>query len=495
MKNVKLMIVVFGIYSVIFAQQSVEEMMKQMQEQVNQEIQKNEEAVRKFISKNDSLFAEFLKNEWKPFNAEEGKKPEEPPKPQEIPKIPEAKIEIDEFVPVDIDLPESELIDTRIAPEITPPEVVIPPEVVKEYAGTTITFYGQELKFKYNKETKISVEKPVNDKSIPKYWDNISRINTNPMLEQIEEYSQKLALNDYGKLVLIKSIASEILDDEESRILFTWYLITKLGYDVRVGYGPGFAALMVPSNNMLFSRPFLTIYNQRYFIFNFDDSQKRKFSQLYTYDKNHPAAKKHFDFAITSLPQIGGYNAQKELSFKYQGQKYALNCDYNEELVKYFNFYPQTDYSIYFAAPVAPTTKLTIGKAFKPILEGKSEQEALNILLRFVQTAFLYKTDDDQFGREKPLIPDETIYYQYSDCEDRSVLFSNLVEELLGLKVVGVKYEGHMATAVKTNSHPKGDYIGHNGTKYLVCDPTYINANIGMSMPKYKDQNITVIDF
>ena len=485
----------FVLCSIIFAQQTVEEMMKQMQEQVNQEIEKSEEAVRKFISKNDSLFAEFLKNEWKPFNAEEGEKPEEPPKPIEIPEIPEAEIEIGEFVPVDLDIPLEDDIDTRIRPEITPPEVIIPPEVEKEYAGMIVNFYDEELEFQYNKETKITAKKPVNDKTIPKYWEEISRVNTKPMLEQIDEYSKKMTLNDYGKLMLIKAIASEILDDEESKVLFSWYLITKLGYDVRVGYGPGFAVLMIPTDNMLFSRPFLTIYNKRYFIFNFKETQKRKFSQLYTYDKNHPAAKKYFDFAIPALPTIGDFSANKELSFKYQGQKYSFDYGYNEELVKYFDFYPQTDYDIYFSAPIAKGTKASFGKAFKPILEGKSEQEALNILLRFVQTGFMYKTDDANFGREKPLIPEETLFYKYSDCEDRSVLFSMLVEELLGLKVVGVKYEGHMATAVKTTSKPKGDYIGHDGTKYLVCDPTYINANIGMSMPKYKNQKITVIDF
>ena len=495
MKNFRLVLVILVLCSVIFAQQTVEEMMKQMQQQVNEEIEKNEEAVRKFISKNDSLFAEFLKNEWKPFNAEEGEKPEEPPKPVDIPEIPEAKIEIDEFVPVDLDLPEDEYFDTRIQPEIIPPEVVIPPEEEKEYEGISVNFYQQELKFQYNKETRINAKKPVNDKTIPKYWEEISCVNTKPMLEQIAEYSNQMALNDYGKLMLIKSIASEIQGDEESKVLFSWYLITKMGYDVRVGYGPGFAVLMIPTDNMLFSRPFLTIYNQRYFIFNFEESQKRKFSQLYTYDKNHPSAKKYFNFAIPKLPVIGNYEAQKKLSFKYQGQKYSLNYNYNDELAKYFAFYPQTDYSVYFSAPVAPSTKASFGKAFKPILEGKSEQEALNIILRFVQTAFMYKTDDDNFGREKPLIPEETLYYKYSDCEDRSVLFSNLVEELLGLKVVGVKYEGHMATAVKTISKPKGDYIEYRGTKYLVCDPTYINANIGMSMPQHKNQKITVIDF
>jgi hypothetical protein len=494
MKNFSIVLISIVLCHSLFAQQTVEEMMKKMQEQVNQEIQKNEEAVRRYISKNDSLFAEFLKNEWKAFDTQEGEKPEEEPKPEEIPTIPETEFEYEEYVPIDVDdLPDD--IDTRIAPPIVPPEVVIPEKEEEEYKGIIVHFFDHELNFKYNTETRITVKKPVNDKSIPKYFEEMSRIDTKPMLQQINEYANMLMLNDYGKFMLVRQIAAEILDDEDSRMLFAWYLMTKMGYDIRVGYGPGFTILMVPSENMLFSRPFLTFNNQKYFIFNFDDSQKRRFSNLYTYDKSHPSAKKYFDFSITKLPAIGKYDNKKELKFKYQGKTYILDYDYNQDLVKYFDYYPQTDYSIYFKAPVSPKTLASFARAFKPILKDKSEQEALNIILRFVQTAFLYKTDDDHFGREKPLIPDETLYYQYSDCEDRSILFSVLVKELLNLDVVGLKYEGHMAVGVKTNSKPKGDYIGHNNTRYLVCDPTYINANIGQSMPQYKNQKISVIDF
>jgi len=38
-------------------------------------------------------------------------------------------------------------------------------------------------------------------------------------------------------------------------------------------------------------------------------------------------------------------------------------------------------------------------RSLKPNLQGMSELEAVNFLLRFVQTAFDYKTDDQQFGK------------------------------------------------------------------------------------------------
>ena len=109
------------------------------------------------------------------------------------------------------------------------------------------------------------------------------------------------------------------------------------------------------------------------------------------------------------------------------------------------------------------------------------------MLLRFVQTAFEYQTDDEQFGREKYLIPDETLYYGICDCEDRSILFAHLVRKLVGLPVVGLDYPGHIATAVQFSQRLPGAYVNYEGEDYLICDPTYINADIGMVMPQFKD--------
>ena len=57
-----------------------------------------------------------------------------------------------------------------------------------------------------------------------------------------------------------------------------------------------------------------------------------------------------------------------------------------------------------------------------PVGERSVGGLSVNRLLRFVQTAFEYKTDEDQFNTENYLFPLETLHYPYSDCEDRSAL-------------------------------------------------------------------------
>ena len=48
---------------------------------------------------------------------------------------------------------------------------------------------------------------------------------------------------------------------------------------------------------------------------------------------------------------------------------------------------------------------------FRPLLAGKSETEAVNMILNFVQTAFTYGYDDEIWGGDRPFFADETLYY------------------------------------------------------------------------------------
>ena len=128
------------------------------------------------------------------------------------------------------------------------------------------------------------------------------------------------------------------------------------------------------------------------------------------------------------------------------------------------------------------------------MLQGHSEEVAVNRLLNFVQNAFEYQTDEQQFNTENYLFPLETLHYAASDCEDRAALFSLLVHDLLGLPVVLLDYPGHVAAAVEFTGQVKGDAVVYNGRQYTVTDPTYINARAGMTMPQFAGQSPDVVE-
>ena len=135
---------------------------------------------------------------------------------------------------------------------------------------------------------------------------------------------------------------------------------------------------------------------------------------------------------------------------------------------------------------MASETRNSLISKLTPYLEGKTETDKVAFLLDFVQNKFEYKTDREQFGREKFFFPDELLFYPFSDCEDRSVLFSYLVRWFVGYDVIGLKYSKHMATAVAFPGEVFGDHIEYNGINFTVCDPTFTNAPIGMTMTEYE---------
>jgi len=73
-------------------------------------------------------------------------------------------------------------------------------------------------------------------------------------------------------------------------------------------------------------------------------------------------------------------------------------------------------------------------------------------------------------------------------------LFAYFVESLVGLDVVGVEYPGHIATAVHFNEDVPGDFISWKGLKYIIADPTFINAPVGLTMPKYANTKADIVE-
>ena len=97
------------------------------------------------------------------------------------------------------------------------------------------------------------------------------------------------------------------------------------------------------------------------------------------------------------------------------------------------------------------------------------------------------------WGADRAFFAEETLYYPYADCEDRAVLFSRLVRDIVGLDVVLLYYPGHLAAAVEFNEEVLGDYLLYDKRKYIVCDPTYIGAPVGRTMPNMNNEEAQII--
>ena len=90
------------------------------------------------------------------------------------------------------------------------------------------------------------------------------------------------------------------------------------------------------------------------------------------------------------------------------------------------------------------------------------------------------------------MIQDEFFFYPASDCDDRAILFAYISGVRLHNKTIGLNYTEHVADAVLI-LNKKGDYVIYKDEAYFVCDLTYIGADIGESMPKFKKLSAAII--
>lgn len=386
-----------------------------------------------------------------------------------------------------------------------PPETPEPAPTPRPAAQTlSVPFYGGPVPLRYTRSPLPTLASPVTGPAIADFYKALAEADWGVLAEDLRARSESLALDDYAYAQFVLRLGRELAGDENRARLLTWYLLLKSNVDARVGYigaggtGPslpvGTVVLLVPSTVMIYSTSYFTLNNERFFAVSLDQAPSPEaIGRLFTYDGNYPGSPRKMDMRIARTPNIGVAAESRTLRWQYRDSTHSITIRADRNAVRYLEWFPQVDWDVWFGIQMSGSARETLLPALRAKLRGRSEREQVNFLIRFVQTAFEYKTDGEQFGREKPLSVDETLLYPFSDCEDRSILFAALVRELTGLEVVGLHYPGHMATAVRFRQEVPGDALLIAGQRWVVSDPTYIGADVGEAMPQFKTVTPTIV--
>ena len=469
----------------------------------------------------DNAFKKYLTDQWKAYNVFKGTPLYEKPKPKKIPLAKPKKVQIAgpkisikvkpvkhvELKPVQ----KIVLIDKPVhvapkpikkvkkpkvkKPEAKKPTVVKPPVVVEipqkvepkpvvkvVKKDISFNFYGSKLAFDIPNGIKNANYYPQSQKGITNFFDSAASSEYEYLISEITRVKESMNLNDWGTYLLVLKISDTVFSSQDDSRLLSWFIFNKLGYSVKVGLAKKHIVLMHYSDKIIYSTPSYTFSNKKFYVV--ANYNKGSVGRLFSYKQEYPGSTKAMDLDMRTLPNFSSDMKSKELSFKEQGKTYKVDFEYNKNLIDFMATYPQADYEAFFNTPLDERTYQDIAKDLKKYIDGKRASEAMNFVLHFVQKSFKYQRDDQQFGREKVMFAQETLYFDKSDCEDRAILYSYLMKELFGVAVVGVKYSDHMATALYVPM--SGDSVNRGNRKFVVADPTYINASIGQSMPQYR---------
>ncbi|MEI6751733.1 MAG: hypothetical protein WCK78_01065 [Paludibacter sp.] len=453
-----------------------------------------------YVLKRDKEWTDYLLKEWENYQVFSGKKLKEKPKPQNIPvfnppaivsgKTPTVKID-----PLSVEvqaLKPAALPKTVVTEPIPQPVEPIrkPAEKQPNMSIVGFSFYGRNIEIPYDGAMEKYTLQTIDQIGIGGFWEKISTTNYTPAIEQLLQTKSDMNINDFGYFMIVQQFAKKLYPKNENTArLLSWFILVRSGYGVRVAYQNSEIALLIPTLQQVYATSFLTLNGLNYYIF-----PKLQSGNYFTYDKDYQAAGRAFDFNISSPVSFSGKKVDKTLSFTFEDKPYDIHISYDPDLVNFYKDYPLVDYSVNLNAAASVQAKESLAAAFKPLVAGLTEEKAVNLILHFVQTAFQYKTDDEQFGKEKFDFVDEIFYYPYSDCDDRDVLFTYLVREVLGLKVIGLEYPEHVAAAVGFTAPVMGDYLVYKNSKFVISDPTYVNAPVGLTMPQYKTASPQILD-
>lgn len=467
----------------IASAQSYEEFKRQAMKEYAQADSAWKKEYRDFRDKANADYAENMQRAWESV---QGSAPRPAPVPEPVvppvvlPKLDVPAVIEDNYLAIEeIVLPPDEL---------PAPEPVAPIAKPKGPSGPQHRFaaFGSTFSVTLNTANLPKLRGP-NESAVSKMWKALSRPEFDAMLADLLALRAEMDLCDWAYYELIKALAEDVYADSPDAItVFCAFTLCQSGFQLRLGRAPLDSSLhvIIATDNMMYKHPYWELDGVTYYLL--DDS---RMSMLKVYRDAFPG-ERVMRLAITQKNRLPVSLTEM---CERQADKYPAAHSFtqvNKNLLDFYEHYPESFINndsktrwMFYAVDLSDEAKSTLYPSLRAAIVGKTELEAANILLNYVQTGFEYEYDVDLWGYDRAFFPDETLFYPYCDCEDRSIFFSRLIRDLLGLKVTLVYYPGHLATAVRFNEEVTGDYVLVGQEKYIVCDPTFVNAPVGMTAP------------
>jgi hypothetical protein len=310
-------------------------------------------------------------------------------------------------------------------------------------------------------------------------------------------YQMLLALTDkfYGK-------------HTNEATLVLGFLYSQSGYKMRYAHDANTLYILVSSQYNIFKKSFFYVDGECYYLLDdIGDDAKLAICKA-KFPKESPLS-----LRISAVQDFSDNPTLERTITSPMNPDFSFTITSNKNYLAFYETYPSsytdnnfmTRWAMYANTPLEKGITAQLYPKMKEKLEGMTPLEKVQQLDWWVQGTvdikrenpnqgcFLYAFDDDVWGGDRAFFGEETFFYPYCDCEDRSILLSHLVRDLVDLDVVLVYYPGHLAMAVNFPEDIPGDHIMLDGRKFTVCDPTYVGSEVGETMPTMKDKSTTVI--
>lgn len=437
-------------------------------------------------------YSKFLSGIWKEYDSFAGKERNKKPKPKSAPLIndnePQKPVAT---IPVKDKDSQKPVVVPPVAKDAEPQKTIKPN--VAEPRLRTFAFYASNVavpQIKWGEGLSLGNTK----EHFPLLWEVYKKSAVErSILPILSEYSSEHKLNDWFVYELIRAYCDSEFAECGRRVTLAHYLLLHSGYDVKLGItSKSEPLLLVHIKQQVYSRAFVNHEGKKYYLF-FDNESLTDCTgsiSFSTYEvPQNVNCGKFLDLQLRRMPIM----PDKPHAYNFQHGGLSVKGMVNANVMQMLYRYPQMDI-VNYAAAVVTSSQQDVATQLKKQLDTLPVRVAVDKLLHFVQKAFGYATDDVQHGFEKPYFFDEMLFYPKCDCEDRSIFYSYLLKEVLGLENHLVNFPGHECVYVNLGGDISGHGYLYDNKKFYVSDPTYIGAVTGMCMEAFKNEN-PKIDF
>lgn len=467
------------------------------------------EEFRNFREKCNREYADFIRQNWGEQEMEAPRVMPEEEKPVPPDFLPEEDRDLvlqDELMPLHNVVP---YVAPKPQPQPIEPIEEVPaieeipvieevPVIEEKVSGFTFTFKGTTAKVRLSDENRFKLN-DCSEESVANVWEKCAGVEFDNAVYDCLHLRDQYQLCDWAYLDMLKELGYAFFGKGTNEAtLLTAFLFCQSGYKMRMARSDkNRLYLLYTSEHYIYGQNYFVVGSDCYYPVDCNEEMNLQICRA-AFPKEQPMS-----LFVNKMPR---YDVTKSKPRTLQSSRYndvKATVSVNKNLIAFYDSYPRTGselndnfmtrWAIYANTPLAEDVKTELYPVLQRVVEGLSEKDAVDRLLNLVQTGLEYEYDDKVWGGDRAFFAEESLFYPYADCEDRSILLSRLVRDLLGLKVVLVYYPGHLATAVCFNEEVSGDYIQAEGRKFVVCDPTYIGGTVGRSMPSCRNLETSVI--
>lgn len=443
---------------------------------------------RDFKARANADFVEFLKRQWKrcePRNADAAPLPVIPAEPAGLPPAHPARRPLPDPAP---DPKAARIVDGAAGISSGRLQAMTPAE--RRGERLDMDFYGDTLNIPWPEAMSPRLVS-TDERGFSAVWAAWSR-HGEPCVRYLGDYADSRRLNGWGYYRLVCRVSERVYDDRmpDERIALQAFLLSQLRFKAQVAVCGERLVLLLPFEEQVYSVPYIMIDNRKHYIYSYGHNRRAGYR---TYENNFSCADRLLSLSVDGRMEVG-MKDRMEI-----GRWSAILGEPLEVCMPLGNIALMRDYPIvggevFYRQGVTSELAGQILATLRRKITGMSETQQVGYLLNLVQNGFGYATDNEMFGRQKQLFIEESFFYGRNNCKDRVGVFSWLVRELTGLDMITVSYDAtsrsrgvaHIACAVCFKGDVPGDGFTYRGRRYVMCDPTYINAGIGRTMPCYE---------